>query len=180
MEERVTAATSNLIMAGLMTGMITISTMIFKIPIPLTTGYIHLGDSMIFLAVLILGWKYSAVAAGIGSALADVIGGFAMWAPWTFCIKAVMAVLMGYAIKKQIGGDKKIFGLPVCQLVGMVLSGVWMVAGYYVAEGVMYSNFVVATIAIPWNLVQFVMGFIIAGLIAAALLKTSAKRFFKY
>ena len=42
-------------------------------PVPFTRGYIHLGDSMIFIAAILFGWRVGALAGGLGSALADVV-----------------------------------------------------------------------------------------------------------
>ena len=72
--------TYTIVMTALMMALITISIMFIKIPIPFTQGYVHPGDAMIFMAVLILGWKYGAVAAAVGGALGDILGGFAAWA----------------------------------------------------------------------------------------------------
>ena len=75
--------------------MIVVATILIIIPVPFGNGYIHLGDAMIFLSVLILGWKYGAVAAGFGSALADLLVGYAIWSPWTLFVKGIMAAVMG-------------------------------------------------------------------------------------
>ena len=87
--------TFKIVMTALMMCLIMVATMFIRIPIPGTQGYVHLGDAMIFLSVLILGWKYGALAAAFGSMLADIIGGFAMWAPWSFAIKGIMALILG-------------------------------------------------------------------------------------
>ena len=68
------SATFRIVMTALMMCIIMIATMFIRVPIPGTQGYVHLGDAMIFLSVLILGWKYGAVAAAFGSMLADVVG----------------------------------------------------------------------------------------------------------
>lgn len=167
-----------MIMTALMACMITVSTMAFRIPIPFTTEYIHLGDSMIYLSVMILGLRRGAAAAGIGSALADILGGFAVWAPWTLAIKALMALLMGLCIEKHIGGQKRLGGLSLPQLIGMVCAGIWMIAGYYIASGIIYSNFITAAIAVPWNGIQSGVGILIAGSLAVALGKTPARKYF--
>lgn len=251
--------TQKLVTTGLMTALITVSTMVIAMPVPFTNGYIHLGDSMIFLSVLILGWKYSAFAAGVGSALADIFLGYVHWAPWTLCIKALMAVIMGLIIQQCMKNKKltavfsiaiaaiwvvfnvivqKIvlheatvnatnlykdagvsnaseFGdfingvqsqlmvialvipvllviisfvvrkkehiiLPVYQIVAMTATGLWMVFGYYIAGGLIYGNFAVSAFSIPANMLQFVGGFIIAVLVAGALYKTPAKKYFTY
>jgi uncharacterized membrane protein len=89
-----------LILTGLLTALITAVTIVIAIPIPFTNGYVHPGDSMIFMAALILGRRRGAFAAGLGSALADVILGYFIWAPFTFVIKGVMAFLTGFIIEK--------------------------------------------------------------------------------
>jgi len=69
--------TKTLTMTGLMTAAVTVATIAIMIPVPNTGGNIHAGDSMIFLSVLVLGWKYGAMASGLGSFLADIISGYA-------------------------------------------------------------------------------------------------------
>ncbi len=166
------------VMTALLMCLIMIATMFIKVPIPFTQGYVHLGDSMIFLAVLILGKKHGAVAAGAGSALGDLIGGYAFWAPWTFLIKLVMAWLLGiFAEKTSCHSGKGIFGL---EIVGMVLAGLEMTAGYYLTESVMYGNFLVPVSGIVWNIGQFAVGMVIACVLAGALRKTPAKKYFVY
>ncbi len=173
--------TSSVVMTALMIAVITVSIMFIKFPIPLTQGYVHLGDAMIFIAVLVLGWKNGAIAAGVGAALGDILGGFAMWAPWTFVIKGVMAVILGlmigYALKKKWIMVGK---MPLGAIVGMIVSGVVMVIGYFFAEGIMYHSWEVAALGIPWNVGQFVVGLIIAWIVTVALLKTPARKFFAY
>lgn len=63
-----------LVKTALMMALVYIFTAMFKIPTPLTGGYTHLGDCMIFLAVMILGRKQGTIAAGFGAALADLLG----------------------------------------------------------------------------------------------------------
>lgn len=167
--------TKTLVLAALMTGMIIVMTMIIKVPIPFTQGYVHLGDAMIFMAVLVVGWKYGAAAAGIGSALADLMLGAAMWAPWTLVVKAGMAIIMGLILK----GGKESITLRR-QTVAMIFGGLFMVAGYYVAEGVMYGNWVAPAIGVPWNIGQFVVGGVIAAVLSGALCRTSAAKMFTY
>lgn len=67
-------------------------------------GYTHLGDAMIVLAVMFLGGKRGALSAGLGAMLADIILGYAMWAPVTLVSKAVMALLMGAVLCIEIPG----------------------------------------------------------------------------
>ncbi|MFA5525039.1 MAG: ECF transporter S component [Tissierellales bacterium] len=82
---------------GLMTALVFAATaMIPQIPIPFTEGFIHIGDSMIFVASVVLGWEYGLVAGGIGSAMADLYLGYAHWAIPTLIIKGIMGAIVGF------------------------------------------------------------------------------------
>lgn len=164
-----------------MMAMIVVATILIIIPVPFGNGYIHLGDTMIFLSVLILGWRYGAIAAGFGSALADILVGYAIWSPWTLFIKGFMGVVMGLFIARALRKPgRSNLGVQMYQLAGMILAGLVMVIGYYVAEGVIYGNFISAALSIPWNIVQFATGAVLATLLSAALYKTPARKFFTY
>ncbi|PKM95484.1 MAG: hypothetical protein CVU84_05300 [Firmicutes bacterium HGW-Firmicutes-1] len=87
---------------GIMMALVFLGTSFIKIPTPITGGYIHLGDGFVLLSGLILGPVFGAFAAGMGSALADIMGGYVPWALPTFLIKGCMAAIIGYtAIKKD-------------------------------------------------------------------------------
>lgn len=172
--------TTQLVFSAIMMCLITIATIFIRVPIPFTQGYAHLGDAMIFLSVLILGWRYGAVVAGVGSMLADILGGFAVWAPWTLCIKAMMAIIMGVFIARALKKERSPRFLLFVEIIGMALAGIWMSAGYYVAEAVIYGNWVTPALAIPWNIGQFTVGMVVAITLAAALYKTSAAKYFAY
>jgi uncharacterized membrane protein len=116
--------TKTLTLTGLMTAAVTVATIAIIIPVPNTGGYIHAGDSMVFLSVLVLGWRYGAMAAGLGSALADIISGYAQWAPATLVIKTLMAVLMGLAIEKAMKSKRN------TTLVAMAIACVWLVFNF--------------------------------------------------
>ena len=170
----------NVVLTAMMMCLVLLMTFIIRIPIPGTHGYIHLGDSMVFLAVIILGWKWGAVAAAVGSALADFVGGFAIYAPVTLAAKGVMAVIVGLFIEKAL---KKGFGPGKTrgfEIIGMVIGGLFMVACYYGAETVMYGNWVVPLAGVFMNCLQFIVGAALAFLIAEQLYKTPAKKVFKY
>lgn len=178
--------TKKLVLTALMASLILMATIFLKIPIPLSTGYVHLGDGMIFLAVLLLGGRYGAAAAGIGSALADLFSGYAVWAPFTLVIKGGMALLMGVtlatALKLHARKHKKDPTAPtmLLYLVSMAVAVVWMILGYYLAEGLLYGNWVAPLLSMIWNVGQGVVGIVIAVLIAVPLGKTPARHAFTY
>lgn len=172
--------TQTLVLTALMMCMILVMTFIIRIPIPATNGYIHLGDGMIFLSVLLLGWKYGAVAAGVGSALADLWAGYAIYAPVTLVVKFVMAMVVGLFIERVVKTDFTTLRLRVAEIMGMVIGGAFMCGGYYVAESFMYGNWVVPLTGIPMNILQFVVGVVLASALATALYRTPAGKIFQY
>lgn len=93
--------TRKYVLTGLMTALVLCLTFFIKIPVPYTSGYIHLGDSMIYLSVLILGPVYGAFASGVGSMLADLLGGYAQYAVPTLIIKSLMALCMGLIMNSR-------------------------------------------------------------------------------
>ena len=76
------------------------ATMAIRIPTPGTSGYIHPGDALVILSGVILGPSYGFLAAGIGSALADLLGGYFIYVPITFVIKGLIALLSGLIYQK--------------------------------------------------------------------------------
>jgi len=172
--------TQKLVLTALMTCMIMIAILFFRIPVPFTQGIVHIGDGLIFLAVLMLGTKYAIAAASVGSAMANIIMGFAFWAPWTFVIKGGMALIMGTFISVMMKNHmaNSILKPSVIRVIGMVLAGIWMTFGYYIAGRFIYGNWMVALFGIPWDIGQFTVGIFIASALVAALRRTSAKKYF--
>ena len=177
-EER--SAVSTMVLTAMMMCMVVVMTMIIRIPIPATQGYVHLGDCMIFFSVLLLGWKWGAVAAGVGSAMADFFAGYMQYVPITFIVKGLMALIMGlaleYAVRKKLGNK----AMKAMEIASMVIGGLVMVAGYYVAEGFLYGNFLTPLASVPMNILQFVVGVVLATALYTAMEKTPAGRQFAY
>lgn len=172
-----------LVMTALVMGLIMLATATFKIPSPFTQGYVHLGDTMVFLGVLVLGKRNGCIAAGIGSALADVMGGYAIYAPWTLIIKGLMALVMASCIEFITGKGKagiRIAGIPAAEIIGMVLAGFVMTAGYCIVDGVFAGNMAAGLLGVPANIGQFAVGMILAAALSTALYKTPAKKYFAY
>lgn len=114
-----------LVTAALFVALITLTTAFVKIPQALT-GYIHLGDTFIFLACYFLRPRWSIPVSALGSALADVIA-FPIYAPATLIIKAGMAAIFALFVHRR----------PVLwrEIAGAVLAGLFMLLGYLLFEG---------------------------------------------
>lgn len=118
-----------LTLAGVMAALVFVMTYVPKLPVPITGGYVHLGDGAIFLAVLLLG-PLGIPAAAIGSGLSDILGGYLVYALPTMVIKAIVA-LIAWKIWKE--------GSWVRAALAFVLAEIAMVAGYFAFEAVMYG-----------------------------------------
>ena len=150
---------------GVMTALVFVGTFIITIPIPFGNGYIHLGDGFVFLAGIFLGPIYGALAAGLGSALADLQAGYAIWAFPTFLIKALMAFTIGYIMKENLSDKAK--GLWVF-LSSVVFAGYFLLVRGMLIKAVTPDNSQylsdigsVATMAELLDLTRFISVFLI-------------------
>ncbi len=148
--------------AALFAALIFLGTFIIKIPIP--SGYIHFGDGFIYAAAAILPPAYGAAAAAVGGLLSDILAGYAVYAPWTAVIKALMALPVAFLCRKngfiqRLRGETQHFEkrelVPV--FLAVILSGILNVAGYFVADSVLYGVSA-AIVSLPLNAVQSVAG----------------------
>ncbi|NLW81263.1 MAG: ECF transporter S component [Desulfovibrionales bacterium] len=144
-------------------------TLFVRVPLP-SRGYFNVGDVAVVFGGLVLGflqprqgilWAFG--AAGIGSALADVFGGFAVFAPLTLMAKGAEAAAAAMAANRTGTGRYMLLGL----------GGTAMVAVYFIGETLMPNIGLQGAVAeIPANLIQAVGG-AVGGLFAAkALQKT--------
>lgn len=174
-------STSLLVLTALITAMGTIATMFFKVPVG--TGYIHLGDTMVLLAAMLLPRKHAIFAGSVGLCLADILSGYAVWAPWSFFIKLVMVLIMQKALATAMEkgeNNHHILGVPVPEMIGFVVAAVWTVAGYYIAEGIIYGNWTAPMLGVPFNALQVAVGAVLSVLISQMLGRTGFAASFSY
>ena len=159
--------TKKIVFAALLAALACAATPTIKIPTPLG-GYIHAGDAVVVLAGFLLGPVWGALAAGLGSCLADVIAGYVLYAPGTFVIKAVVALLAGWII-----GTKLIKNEFAKALVAGIIGGIVMVGGYMLYEAVFMGFGVGAAANIPMNCIQGAFGAVAGAALYIALSKTN-------
>lgn len=151
--------TQKIVTAAMLAALACVATMIIKIPSPMK-GYLNLGDCVVLLAGWVLSPVYGFLAAGIGSALADIFSGYVIYAPATFVIKGLMAIIAYYLFKLI---SNKIGNLP-SRIISGVAAELIMVFGYFIFEGFLYG-FMPSAVNIPANAVQGVAGLIIGTLL---------------
>ena len=156
--------TQKIVLSSLLAALVCVATMLIKVPSPLK-GYVNLGDCVVLLSGWILSPVYAFLTAGIGSALADIFSGYIVYAPATFLIKGLMALICCLAVKTI---KKKPLAV---QITSGIIAEIVMVGGYYIFEGFMYG-FVASAVNIPANAVQGVFG-IVLGVILVKIFEKS-------
>lgn len=162
-----TVKTKKLILTALLMSLIMVATMFIRIPLPL--GYVNLGDAFVFLSVFILGPIYGTVAAGIGSALADLFG-YIIYAPGTLIVKTAMALTAYILYKVLLKATKKTF---LAELAAGIVGTIVMAFGYFLYETLFFSTASVAIVNLPWNLLQGGVGVAISTMVMRILSATN-------
>ena len=150
-------------MAALMAALTCIATMMITIPSPLK-GYLNLGDCLVLASGWMLSPLYGFLAAGLGSALADLFSGYIIYAPATFLIKGLMAMIAGYGFRLL---NKKCNNL-LSRIISGAAAEIVMILGYFVFEGFMYG-FIASAVNIPANGVQGIAGLMIGIVLTKAI-----------
>jgi len=110
-------------------------------------GYVHLGDALAYLGAGLLPLPWAMAAAGVGAALSDLTGGFAVYAPATLIIKAL--VLLFFT-------SRPMRILCTRNALALVWASAATVGGYFAADMIITRNLGVAVVDIWGNIVQAV------------------------
>lgn len=151
--------TKKLVMAALLAALTCVTTMIITVPSPLK-GYLNLGDSIVLLSGWLLSPAYGFLAAGLGSAMADIFSGYVIYAPATFVIKGLMAFVacIGFKLLSKFMNNR------LSRTISGAAAEVLMVVGYFIFEGFMYG-FLPSAVNIPANSVQGAAGLILGSVL---------------
>ncbi|MCW4049222.1 MAG: ECF transporter S component [Candidatus Bathyarchaeota archaeon] len=147
---------------GVMGALATIATMMFAFPIPATSGYFNLGDSIVIITSLTFGPLVGALAGGLGSGLADLLGGWYNWVIFTTIIKGIEGYVVGY-----LAGDPNTRTMKQT-VIAWLVGGGCMVGGYFVVQVFMYGASG-ALAELPFNLVQMIVAGVVGIPVSIAL-----------
>lgn len=150
-----------LALTAVMTAVVFVLTSLVRVPTP-ARGYIHLGDSAIFFSAFAFGPLVGGIAGGLGTALADISGGYPQWAIFSLLIHGAQGWVAGWLSARWPGMK----GLVLAAVVGAAI----VVAGYFGA-GVLLSGLAAAVGELPLNIVQVSVGAIIGVLLYSAVLR---------
>ena len=155
-----------MLITALFMAMTAVLTLFLKIPVP--NGYIHVGDSVIYLAACILPFPYALIAAGVGGALADMLGGYIIWIIPTLIIKMLNTLPFTSKCERI---------LTVRNALTAVVSGLITIVGYCIASGIIYGR-AAAIASIIGSAVQAAGSAVLFLVFAAALDKIKFKQKF--
>ncbi|MCR4780422.1 MAG: ECF transporter S component [Ruminiclostridium sp.] len=154
------------ILAAVFAALICAATLLIRIP-TITKGYVNPGDGFVILAGWICGGPWGFTAAALGSALADIIAGYTVFAPATFIIKGCMALIAVAGVRVFANHTN------VGRIAGAITAELFMAAGYCVFETIFITgSFEAALIGVPENLIQGFVGVLCSVTVMTALEKT--------
>ena len=161
-----TSKTTRIVWGAMFAAIICVATLAIRIPSPLG-GYLNLGDTTVLLAAFMLGPWLGAAAAGIGSMLADIISGYALYALPTLLIKSLMAFTAALIYHALKGNRQTKKSTVRSAFVAGIVAEIIMVTGYYLFALLFLSHEGSAVLTIPGNAIQGAVG--IAGGLALLL-----------
>lgn len=155
--------TSSAVLAALITVM---TAYICHIPVGANGGYIHFGDSLIYIAAVILPTPYALATAAIGGGLADLLTA-PMWAPATIVIKMLITIPFSNKSAKIVTWRN-----VIATVIAFVISGV----GYYFAEALIFGTKAAFLTSMSGSVVQSGGSAVIFVVLGIALDKIGFKR----
>lgn len=160
--------TKDLTEMAMLAALVCTLTFTVKIPVPATNGYTHLGDCMIFIGVLFLGWRKAAPAAALGAALSDLLGGYVHWILPTLVIKCAMVVVMGLALEKLFHSWQHGW------IIAAALGGALQVVCYTLVKIFYLGGPAAALATVPNIVIQTTAAIVITAVLVTALKRTAA------
>ncbi|MCX7029760.1 MAG: ECF transporter S component [Spirochaetes bacterium] len=125
-------------------------TLLPKIPIPGTQGYVHLGDAAVVFTALVIGPLTALLAGGLGTAAADLLGGYAQWAPISFVVHGLQGLVIGLLIRLR---PRSVLLAVAAGAIGTIV----MAAGYFLG-GLVIEGFGATLRSVLPNLLQAAAG----------------------
>ena len=135
-------------MIGIFGAFTCVVTMVIAFPIPATNGFINIGDAVVMITGLMFGPIIGCIAGGVGSSLADLFLGYAIYAPATLVIKGLEGFFVGL-----IANPKKNDKWNYRDFIGVIVGGFIMIIGYFLYEVMIYG--------VPSALYEFILNSII-------------------
>lgn len=143
--------TYELVIEALFIALTLAATWLINIRLPLmgSGGLIHLGNVPLFVGAMLYGRKTGAVSGAFGMGLFDLLSGWTAWAPFTFVIVGTMGYTVGLI------AEKRPFKFTMANNILAVITAIVIkVIGYYLAEVILFGNWITPLGSIPGNILQ--------------------------
>ncbi|GAB4524318.1 MAG: ECF transporter S component [Anaerolineae bacterium] len=134
---------------AIMIAVTTVFTLSVRVPVPATNGYVNLSDVAIYFAAFAFGPWVGLIAGGVGTALADLIGGYAQFALLSLLAHGLEGFVAGW-----LGKDRQFLGMVGAWAAGAVV----MCALYLLGEGLVLTGWAAAFAELPFNAFQNLVG----------------------
>lgn len=140
-------------------------TRVIQFPIPF--GYAHLGNAAIFFFAVYFGAAVGGIAAGFGSALADLTS-FPVWTLPTLIIKTIMGILVAVIAGKSELRSARTF-------LAVLAGAAEMVLGYFLGGAVLYGGLAASAAQVPGLCMEGVVGIVLFYAFSAVFEKAGLK-----
>ncbi len=166
--------TRSLVESSFLIALVFVATLFINIKLPIAAngGLVHLGSAMLFTSAIVFGPKKGAIAGAFGMGLFDLVSGWTLWAPFTFVIRGLQGWIIGYLAHSTTIKLK----LTLKNALAIILSIPIMLTGYYFCEVILYNSWVIPFASVTGNIVQNVVGLIVALPLCLALQKLQRKQ----
>ena len=147
--------TKTIVVYALMSALVMVATFAVRIPMPATDGYLNIGDGIVLFTGIAFGPAAGFIAGGLGSALADLIAGYAHWMLPTFLIKGLEGALAGglFLLLKKVR-LQRFLSSGIASLPSVLV----MIAGYFFAGWILKGSAAVSLTEVPFNAAQGTVG----------------------
>lgn len=127
-------------------------TAFLAIPVPATGGYINLGDMLVMFTALLFGPLVGGLAGGFGSALADILSPYYIYAPATLVIKGLEGFIIGLISNPKDNNSR----VSLRDFLAVLIGGIMIPLGYFIYEAfILNQGIAVALVEVPGNFFQF-------------------------
>ncbi|MFA6076093.1 MAG: ECF transporter S component [Negativicutes bacterium] len=156
--------TRNLALYALFTALVLLATYVLKIPT--FNGYAHLGDAVIMAVAVAYSRRAGMICGAFGTALADVFGGYFIWAPFSFIIHGLQGFIVGLIAGRASSRLRK--------AVAMIIGSIIMLVLYQIVTLEIYgwAGFVTALYG---NIAQGIVG-VVGGMLFAPVIERTETR----
>jgi uncharacterized membrane protein len=159
LRDRLTLDARAVALIAILTAVTIVFTLAVRIPFAPTRGYFTLADVGVYFAGFAFGPVIGFIVGGLGTGLADILGGYAHFAIWSFLIHGFQGYVAG-----MLGYRKGLSGM----VTGWIAGAAVMVGGYFIVELFLYGAGPAGTEATTINLPQVAIGGLVGLLLVLA------------